>query len=179
MNSLHVLYDSRCEFCRRCRGWLGQQAAFVPLKFIPFQSPEVAIRFPGIEQFHPEERLVVISDAGEVWHGDGAWIMCLWALCEFREWSQRLANPLLRPFARQACELVSENRRAISRWFVSEPSGQLHHVAVGIKDASWAGVGIGNGHGFLSRPACTPSIVTKCNNECHHRQVATIQPATS
>ena len=125
MKILYVLYDGRCPLCRRCRGWLGQQAAFVPLIFIPLQSPEVAVRFPGIEQFHPEERLVVISDAGDVWRGDGAWIMCLWALREYREWSLRLANPLLRPFARQACELVSENRHAISRWFAREPIAHL------------------------------------------------------
>lgn len=89
MKTLYVLYDGHCEFCRRCRGWLGQQAAFVTLAFIPFQSPEVTTRFPGIDQFHPEERLTVISDRGEIWRGDGAWIMCLWALRDYREWSVR------------------------------------------------------------------------------------------
>ena len=121
MKTLYVLYDGKCAFCRRCRGWLAQQPAFVLLAFIPLQSPEVTTRFPGIERFHPDERLVVISDAGEIWQGDGAWIMCLWALREFREWSQRLTNPVLRPFARQVCERVSENRHAISRWFAEEP----------------------------------------------------------
>ena len=125
MKRLYVLYDGRCALCRRCRGWLGQQAVFVPLAFIPLQSPETAVRFPGIEEFQPEERLVVISDAGDVWRGDGAWIMCLWALREYREWSLRLANPLLRPFARQACELISENRHAISRWFCRESIARL------------------------------------------------------
>ena len=125
MKTLYVLYDGRCEFCRRCRGWLGQQPAFVPLAFIPLQSPEVAIRFPGIERLHPEERLVAISDEGDVWRGDGAWIMCLWALREYREWSQRFANPLLRPFARQACEIISENRHAISRWLADEPAERI------------------------------------------------------
>ena len=120
MKTLFVLYDGKCAFCRRCRGWLGQQSAYVKLAFIPLQSPEVTTRFPGIERFHPDERLVVISDAGEIWRGDGAWIMCLWALSEFREWSQRLANPVLRPFARQVCERVTENRHAISRWFANE-----------------------------------------------------------
>ena len=121
MKTLYVLYDAKCAFCRRCRGWLGQKPAYVKLAFIPLQSPEVTTRFPGIEILHPGERLVVISDGGEVWQDDGAWIMCLWALREFREWSQRLANPVLRPFARQVCERVSENRHAISRWFASEP----------------------------------------------------------
>ncbi len=125
MKTLYVLYDGRCEFCRRCRGWLGQQPAFVPLAFIPLQSPEIAVRFPGIESLHPEERLVVISDEGDAWRGDGAWIMCLWALREYREWSLRFANPLLRPFARQACELISEKRHAISRWLAAEPTERL------------------------------------------------------
>ena len=82
---------------------------------------------PGqiIEVFHPEERLVVISDAGEVWRGECAWVTCLWALREYREWSFRLANPILRPFARRACELVSVNRHTISRWFTSEPVERL------------------------------------------------------
>ena len=125
MNTLYVLYDGKCAFCRRCRAWLGQQPAFVTLAFIPLQSPEIAIRFPGIEALHPEERLVVISDAGEVWRGESAWVTCLWALREYREWSFRLANPVLMPFARQACELISVNRHALSRWFTSEPVERL------------------------------------------------------
>lgn len=136
MKTLYVLYDAKCDFCRHCRGWLGQQPAYVKLAFIPLQSPEVTTRFPGIERFHPDERLVVISDAGEIWQGDGAWIMCLWALREFREWSQRLANPVLRPFARQVCERVSENRHAISRWFADEPIEQVRaRLAAGSREA--------------------------------------------
>ena len=125
MNTLYVLYDGKCEFCRRCRAWLGRQPAFVRLAFIPLQSPEVSIRFSGIEKFHPGDRLVVIGDAGEVWRGESAWIICLWALREYREWSLRLANPLLMPFARRVCEMVSENRHAISRWFARESDGLL------------------------------------------------------
>ena len=125
MKTLFVLYDGKCEFCRRCRGWLGQQSAFVRLAFIPLQSPEVSTRFPGVERFHPDERLVVISDAGEVWRGEHAWVMCLWALREYRVWSLRLANPVLMPFARRVCELLSENRHTISRWFARDSAEQL------------------------------------------------------
>lgn len=136
MKTLYVIYDAKCDFCRRCRGWLGQQPAYVKLAFIPLHSPEVTTRFPGNERFHPDERLVVISDAGEIWQGDGAWIMCLWALREFREWSQRLANPVLRPFARHVCERVSENRHAISRWFAKEPIEQVRaRLAAGSSEA--------------------------------------------
>ena len=125
MKRLYVLYDAECAFCRRCRVWLAQQPAFVPLVFLPLQSPELACRFPGIERLSPAQELLVISDEGEVWHGAQAWIMVLWALREFREWSQRLARPVLLPFARRVCEMVSENRSAISRWFTSSSDHEL------------------------------------------------------
>ena len=125
MKTLYIVYDGKCAFCRRCRAWLGLQPAYVALAFIPLQSPEIAIRFPGIGAMHPDERLVVISDAGEIRRGECAWVTCLWALREYREWSFRLANPILLPFARQVCELVSVNRHVISRWIIDEPVERL------------------------------------------------------
>ncbi|MES2571210.1 MAG: DUF393 domain-containing protein [Verrucomicrobiota bacterium] len=117
MKTLYVLYDGKCALCRRLRGWLGQQMAYVPLSFIPFQAPDLDRRFPGILREHPEEELLVISDEGEFWRGAQAWILCLWALREYREWAQRLAHPVLLPFARRACALIAENRYSLSSWF--------------------------------------------------------------
>jgi predicted DCC family thiol-disulfide oxidoreductase YuxK len=116
MKRLHVLYDGKCDLCRRVRVWLDRQPAFVPLAFLPLQSSEVGRRFPGIEQFRPDEQLIVVSDTGDLWRGESAWITILWALREYREWAARLAHPTLRPFARQACALVSENRHRLSTW---------------------------------------------------------------
>ena len=116
MKTLHILYDAQCALCHGCRRWLERQPAYVELRFLALQSPETACRFPGIEQFHPEEQLLAVSDEGEVYQGPHAWIMCLWALKEYREWSQRLASPMLLPWAQRACELVSENRLTISSW---------------------------------------------------------------
>ncbi len=116
MRTLYILYDSECEVCRRSRLWLGRQPAFVALAFIPFQSPEAECRFPGLRELHPEKEIVVISDAGAVWQGGAAWVMCLWALREYREWSLRLAHPALLPLARRLCEVVSANRYKVSQW---------------------------------------------------------------
>src|SRR5258708_3144233 len=125
MKRLYVLYDAKCELCRRVRCWLGGQAAFVPLAFVPLQSADIEERFPGIGALEPERQILVIADTGEVWRGADAWIVCLWALREFREWAQRLASPLLRPFALRVCDLVSRNRHTFSRWFRSASAGEI------------------------------------------------------
>lgn len=129
MKKLYVLYDGQCAFCRRCRIWLSLQPAFVPLAFIPLQSPEVTSRFPGIEAFRPDERMVVISSEGAIWRGEAAWITCLWALREYRAWSFTLAQPALRPFARRFYSVVSENRHGISRWMGGAPGELQAHLA--------------------------------------------------
>jgi predicted DCC family thiol-disulfide oxidoreductase YuxK len=116
MKTLYVLYDSHCGICRQCRRWLERQPAFIELRFLALDSPEIACRFPGIEAFHPREQLLVISEEGAVYQGPHAWIMCLYALREYREWSQRLASPTLLPLARRACELVSDHRLSLSEW---------------------------------------------------------------
>jgi predicted DCC family thiol-disulfide oxidoreductase YuxK len=114
MKCLYVLFDAECELCMRCRNWLMKQPAFVPLVFIAFQSDEAQQRFPGIDALKPGEQLLVISDEGAVYRGANAWIMCLWALENYREHAQRLANPVLLPLARTVCELLSRNRFFLS-----------------------------------------------------------------
>ena len=125
MRTLYVLFDAQCALCRQCRRWLERQPAFLELRFLPLGAAEVPCLFPGIERFQPREQLVVVSDEGAVYQGGYAWVMCLYALREYRGWSQRLANPLLLPWARRVCELVSENRLTISRWFQGMNDEQL------------------------------------------------------
>ena len=102
MKTLYVLYDDDCALCRRCRRWLSAQPAFLELRFLPLGAAETECRVPGIAQYRPSEQLLVISDEGAVYQGSHAWIMCLYALREYREWSQRLAGPLLLPW-RDGC----------------------------------------------------------------------------
>jgi len=79
-----------------------RQPAFVPLIFVALQSNEAQRRFPGVDALKPGEQLLVISDQGAVYRGADAWIMCLWALENYREHAQRLAHPVLLPLARYA-----------------------------------------------------------------------------
>lgn len=117
MKWLAVLYDDHCGICSRLRAWLEKQITFVPLRLVPLHAPDLSQRFPGVDAFHPDEKLVVIADDGSVWRGDSAWIMLLWALASGRELSFKLSSPALRPLARRVVTAVSVNRLKLSRWF--------------------------------------------------------------
>ena len=111
MRELTIVYDERCGLCTRISSWLVKQPAYVRLRPLASNSWESRQRFPDLQ---PQE-LAVISDTGEMWVGDHAWIMCIWALRDYRGWATRLSTPALLPLARQAFALLSENRSMVSR----------------------------------------------------------------
>jgi len=116
MRYLYLLYDERCELCCRLKQWLARQETWLELRLLPCGSAESLRMFPGLEKLTSSDDLVAISDQGEVYLNNRAWIMCLYALVDYREWAWRLAHPLLLPLARQAFEAISRNRHTISRW---------------------------------------------------------------
>jgi predicted DCC family thiol-disulfide oxidoreductase YuxK len=115
MNTLTLFYDARCGLCSELRKWLIDQPAYVRLEFMPYDAPEAAQRLPGIQHLGADQEIVVMADTGEVWQGAAAWVMCLWALQEYRGWSERLASPALQGLARKLVHWVSRNRIGLSR----------------------------------------------------------------
>ncbi|MEM7391025.1 MAG: DCC1-like thiol-disulfide oxidoreductase family protein [Verrucomicrobiota bacterium] len=132
MNELHrlyVFYDAECALCRRCRKWLEVQATYIPLHLVAFQSDLGPKLFPDMASFHPAEQLLVIGDNGDVYQGSGAWIMCLYALKEFRGLSLKLAQPGWRHLAKKLVSQVSVNRASLSKFF------RDHQLSPGVCDA--------------------------------------------
>lgn len=115
MERLTVLYDENCAFCVRCAQWLVAQEAYVPLECVPAGSPHARRRFGELRRAKKQE-LVVVDDRGGVYREADAFLMCLFALVEYRKWALRLAAPALRPLARSAFELLSSNRTRLSAW---------------------------------------------------------------
>jgi len=113
-SGLTVLYDSACGFCVSCRQWMESQPSFVPLRFLPARGALARKTFPELAGPEWRDDLIVVSDEGGVYPGADGWLLCLWALEAYREWSLRLAKPALRPLARQAFDLLSRNRKAVS-----------------------------------------------------------------
>ncbi len=116
METLYVLYDPKCELCERLKDWLLIQRSWLGLSMIPAGSEKARKMFPGLEQIASANDLVVISDDGQVYLNNKAWIMALYALEEYRDWASRLTHPVLAPLARQAFVTISRNRNALSRW---------------------------------------------------------------
>jgi predicted DCC family thiol-disulfide oxidoreductase YuxK len=125
MRRLTVLYDHRCSFCRFCRGWLEKQPQLVDLEMVPATPRDVELLYPGLAVEAGEE-LVVIDDEGGVYRGDDAFLMCLWALREYREWSGRLSSGGWGNLARTFFHHLSKNRGRLSKvvdwWSGDDPA---------------------------------------------------------
>jgi len=110
VQKLTVLYDARCNLCSCIRSWLETQPGYVVLDFVPAGSEEARRRFPRLDHATTTRELTVISDAGDVYLEANAWIMCLWALHDYRAWSLRLSTPEMLPLARRIVLWVALNR---------------------------------------------------------------------
>lgn len=115
MTSLTILYDATCALCVRCRDFLAQSATFVPLELLSSQSPGARERFGEVPWLG--EELVVVSNEGDVWIGPAAFLVCLWALRDWREWSYRISGEAFAPLAERFFVALSSNRRSIAKLF--------------------------------------------------------------
>jgi predicted DCC family thiol-disulfide oxidoreductase YuxK len=120
MKRLTVLYDAGCRLCRSARLWLEAERQLVPLEFIAAGSPEARRCFPHLDPGDTLADLTVVSDAGEVWRGAKAWVVCLWALAEHRERAFALATPELWPLARRFIAWISQRRHRLGRLLPAE-----------------------------------------------------------
>jgi len=112
MRELTVLYDPGCALCMRCCDWLREQKQLVPLRMLACTSEEARSRF-GVIPWLGEE-LVVVSDEGDVWAGPAAFLVCMWTLEDWREWSYTLSTGALAPLAERFFRALSSRRRAIA-----------------------------------------------------------------
>jgi predicted DCC family thiol-disulfide oxidoreductase YuxK len=109
--ALTVLYDPGCVLCRRCAHWLSGQPSYVQLELVPCTSEQARARYSSIPWLGDE--LVVVGDGGEVWVGPAAFLTCLWALVEWREWSYRLAGEAFAPLAERFFTIISSRRKTL------------------------------------------------------------------
>ena len=114
MNTLTIFYDARCGLCSRFRRWMLEQAVYLRLEFLPYDSAQARQRCPELPNLQADQEIVVMGDDGSLWQGAGAWVTCLWALREYREWSLRLASPAMQQIAHRVVHWISSNRISLS-----------------------------------------------------------------
>ncbi len=119
---LTVLYDDQCPMCRAFSGWLGRQPLLVPLDLVPAGSEEARRRFPDLDHERTLTEVTVVSDAGQVWEGAHAWVMCLWATAAHRAHAESLARPSGLPLARAAAHLAAGVRHVVATPRRADPS---------------------------------------------------------
>ncbi|MEI5006651.1 DCC1-like thiol-disulfide oxidoreductase family protein [Streptomyces sp. PmtA] len=100
MQRLTVLYDAQCSLCVHLRHWLLRQRQLVPLELVPAASEEARRRFPALDHESTLREITVIGDRGQVYRSTAAWIVCLWALAEYRPRAHWLSTPAGQPFAK-------------------------------------------------------------------------------
>lgn len=149
MTKLYVLYDPKCELCCRLKNWILVQRSWLGLAVIEQGSEKAKRLFPELDHVATKEDLAVVSDDGDVYLNDRAWIMVLYAMVEYREWAARLAHPLLMPLARQAFAALSKNRYLLSSMLSAEDpemiAGELRKVELEPCAVPAAGAPAGNG----------------------------------
>ena len=120
MEKLYVLYDPKCELCCRLKNWILVQRSWIGIAVVEQGSEKAKRLFPELEQIAGKDDLAVISDEGEVYLNNHAWIMVLYAMVEYRDWAARLTHPLLMPLTRQAFAALSKNRHRLSSFLSTE-----------------------------------------------------------
>lgn len=103
-----VLYDGRCTFCVRCARWLASEPKYAAIELLDRNDERVGALFPELAL--DADELVVIDEHGGVYRDDRAFLMCLWALADYREISLRLSTPQLMPLARSFFRALSTGR---------------------------------------------------------------------
>ncbi len=109
---LTVIYDEKCELCRRCRHWLASQATYIDMQFYACGDPRVSELYGDYPWYRIE--LMVVSDGGQAWIGPEAFLMCLWATRRWRAMSFRLRGTALAPLVERFFHALSDNRATIS-----------------------------------------------------------------
>ncbi len=115
MNRLTILYDPMCAFCCRCRDWLLGRPKYIELEFLPRGSSDATKRYPSLRTEGGSDVLVVVTDEGGVYRGSDAYIMCLYALVDYRELAIDLAHGVFRPLADRGFSWLSRNRTMLSQ----------------------------------------------------------------
>ncbi|SHK64805.1 thiol-disulfide oxidoreductase DCC family protein [Actinacidiphila paucisporea] len=113
LRGLTVLYDPDCRLCAFVGDWLAGQRKLIPVRLVPVGSERARRLFPALDHDGATRReITVVGDTGQVYVGDTAWVVCLWALADHRALAHTMSTPAGRRLARAAVLGVARYRGA-------------------------------------------------------------------
>ncbi|WUH91363.1 DCC1-like thiol-disulfide oxidoreductase family protein [Streptomyces sp. NBC_00433] len=111
LRGLTVLYDPDCRVCAFVGRWLAGQRKLIPVRLVPVGSERARRLFPALDHDGATRReITAVGDAGQVYVGDTAWVVCLWALADHRALAHAMSTPAGRRLARAAVLGVARYR---------------------------------------------------------------------
>ncbi|MGW5354352.1 thiol-disulfide oxidoreductase DCC family protein [Streptomyces sp. NPDC004031] len=121
-----MLTDPACRLCRFVAGWIAGRRQLVPVRLVPVGSEQARRLFPELDHDEATRReITVVGDAGQVYTGQNAWVVVLWALADHRALAHRMSTPAGRRLARAAVLSAAKYREAT--W--GEHAGPASHAA--------------------------------------------------
>ncbi|WP_436771412.1 thiol-disulfide oxidoreductase DCC family protein [Yinghuangia sp. YIM S09857] len=110
-----VLYDSRCPLCTAVSQWLARRPKLVAIDLVAAGSARARNRYPDLDHERTLREITVVGDAGQVYSGAHAWVVCLWALRGYRPLATRLSTPTALPLAKAAVVAAAKISAATRR----------------------------------------------------------------
>src|SRR5439155_11147342 len=104
-----IVYDATCPLCVRCAEWIATEPQFVSVELLPSQSERATARYGAVPWLGQE--LVAVSDDGAVWAGPAAFLVALWTLERWREWSYVMSGDTFSKMAERFFYALSHKRR--------------------------------------------------------------------
>lgn len=143
MRRLYVLYDHSCGLCCSAARWLREEPQHIQLDIMPAMSVRARRLFPTLCTGAPPGEVVAVSDAGDVYRGPSAWIMCLYALKRRRALAMRLAQPSWRPAVMRVIQLLSDTRLGLSKALHLTPEELVECSTAGMPVCTADACGVG------------------------------------
>lgn len=110
-----VLYDARCPLCVAVSNWLARRPKLVAIDLVAAGSARARNRYPDLDHERTLHEVTVVGDAGQVYSGAHAWVVCLWALRGYRTLATRLSTPAGLPLAKAAVVTAAKISTATRR----------------------------------------------------------------
>lgn len=128
VKAIEVYYDGRCGMCCTFHEWINRQPRAFEITFVPYQSEEAEVKFPGIGTLDPAREMIVRTSEGSLFRGAEAWVWCLYSCANHRGLARRLARPVMLAVAIQMCRLLAANRHGLSKIFFRRKDREVRKI---------------------------------------------------